>query len=70
MMKSRTRESSLLRPNENAAMFSLGHDEKALLKLRQADRPSIYKVLELSGDHQTPGIFLLQDMLSPSDSIR
>jgi hypothetical protein len=51
-------------------MFSLGHDEKALLKLRQADRPSIYKVLELSGDHQTPGIFLLQDMLSPSDSIR
>ena len=48
----------------------LPDDEKALLKLRQADRPSIYKVLELSGDHQTPGIFLLQDMLSPSDSIR
>lgn len=45
-------------------------DEKALLKLRQADRPSIYKVLDLSRNHGAPGIYLLQDLLSPNDGIK
>ncbi len=48
----------------------LPDDEKALLKLRQADRPSIYKVIDLSGDHEAPGIYLIQDLLSPNDSLR
>jgi len=48
----------------------LPDDEKALLKLRQADRPSIYKVIDLSGGHEAPGIYLIQDLLSPNDSIR
>ena len=48
----------------------LPDDEKALLKLRQADRPSIYKVIDLSGKHEAPGIYLIQDLLSPNDSLR
>jgi len=48
----------------------LPDDEKALLKLRQADRPSIYKVIDLSGDHEAPGIYLIQNLLSPNDSLR
>jgi hypothetical protein len=51
-------------------LAELPDDEKALLKLRQADRPSIYKVLDLSGDHEAPGIYLIQDLLSPNDSLR
>jgi len=48
----------------------LPDDEKALLRLRQADHPSIYKVIDLSGDHEAPGIYLIQDLLSPNDSLR
>jgi hypothetical protein len=48
----------------------LPDDEKTLLKLRQADRPSIYKVIDLSGNHDAPGINLIQDLLSPNDSLR
>lgn len=48
----------------------LPDDERALLKLRQADRPSVYKVLDLSSNHGTPGIYLIQDLLSANDSIR
>jgi hypothetical protein len=53
---------------EHAA--GLPDDEKALLKLRQADRPSIYKVIDLSGDYGAPGIYLIQDILSPNESLR
>jgi hypothetical protein len=48
----------------------LPDDEKQLLKLRQADRPSIYKVIDLCGDHQSSGIYLIQDLLSSNDSLR
>ena len=48
----------------------LPDDEKTLLKLRQADRPSIYKVVDLSGDHEAPGIYLIQDLLLTNDSLR
>jgi len=48
----------------------LPDDEKTLLKLRQADRPSIYKVIDLCRDHEAPGIYLIQDLLSPNDSLR
>lgn len=48
----------------------LPDDEKQLLKLRRADRPSIYKVIDLSGGHETAGIYLIQDLLSPDASLR
>ncbi len=48
----------------------LPDDERALLKLRQADRPSIYKVIDLCRDHEAPGIYLIQDLLSPNDNLR
>jgi len=63
--------------NERAIdLFAKAHadglpdDEKHLLELRRADRPSIYKVIDLSGGHEAPGIYLIQDLLSPDDSLR
>jgi hypothetical protein len=48
----------------------LPQDEQRLLRLRQADRPSVFKVVDLSGNHEAPGIYLIQDLLSSGDSLR
>lgn len=53
-----------------AHAHELPDDEKQLLKLRQADRPSIFKVIDMSGGREAPGIYLIQDLLSPDDSLR
>src|ERR1039457_3314177 len=46
-------------------------DEQDLLKVRLADRPSIYNVVKLGGDQKTPNdTYLVQDLLAPDHIIR
>jgi hypothetical protein len=52
-------------------LTKLPPDEQDLLKVRLADRPSIYKVVKLGGDQETPtDTYLVQDLLSPDHIIR
>ncbi|ETR69220.1 MAG: hypothetical protein OMM_04076 [Candidatus Magnetoglobus multicellularis str. Araruama] len=46
----------------------LPDDERDLLKLRQDDRPSVYKVINIGDNAQ--GIYLVQDLLAPNNSFR
>jgi len=46
-------------------MAKLPQDEQDLLKARQADRPSIYKVIEIYKEPEKINTYLVQDLLSP-----
>ena len=52
-------------------LAKLPPDEQNLLKVRCADRPSIYKVVKLGGNQETlADTYLVQDLLSPDNIIR
>ena len=56
-----------------AELATLPPDEQDLLRMRLADRPSIYRVVKLSEDRKTlekNDIYLIQDLLSLDDIIR
>ena len=56
-----------------AELDKLPRDEQAILRSRLMDRPSIYKVVELTKDRETGArldTYLVQDLLSPDEVLR
>ena len=51
-------------------LAKLPSDEQGLLKVRLADRPSIYKVVKMGSAPKEQGTYLVQDLLSPDCVIR